>query len=137
MVARLNLALSGLLLAVLPACSSFREERFYLSVVSTEEKEIPSLVLLEDKVLIDEGTKKPVQTPTTVKLVCPVKKDGSGYEDLKLGVRALAITPDGSVRGERPGESPYLEDKESRRWIQWNDEKRQLFVLRKNKTFQP
>jgi hypothetical protein len=119
------------------SCSSTPQVEFRVSVISTEEKEIPAVILLDNRVQEDPATRKPLIAPATIVVTFPPRKSGSGFEDVRLSVRAVAAEKDGTLRGLQPGDSPYLEDKNSWRYLQPGDSRDQLFILRKNRVFKP
>jgi hypothetical protein len=117
---------------LLVSCSSPRQQSFYITAMDTEEQAVPCLILSEDHVILDKNN-EPIRTPANLKLT--FRKDSSGYEGLKLGVRPVQVDEKGDIiRGLRDSdELPYREDW---RTIYPSDAKRQVFVVLKNKSFQ-
>jgi len=124
-------------LAVLPAlllvsCATERTGAFRVNAFDTEEKAVTCVIFLNDEVLLDDKSQEPIRTPAEVKIQFREKAEGSGFESMKLGVRAVEVDGEGKiVRGLREREdSPYIEDSRS---VYPNDARQQTFFLRKNR----
>jgi len=125
---RIKLPLLALGLGLLGvSCSSVHFQEFYITAIDTNEKEIVCAVYHDDKLVLNEKN-EPVLTPARVKIPFRDKEQAE-----KIGVRAIEIDPEKkTIRGLEEGESsPYLED--ARPVYVW-DSRRQLFILRKNKS---
>ncbi len=124
-------------IAVLPAlllaaCASAPPARFRVEAMDTEEKGVPCVVLADDQVLLDEKTSEPIRTPADVAIA--FRQGGKSAEAVKLGVRAVQVDADGKAKVREAEDAPYVDDW---RMVYPKDPKRQVFFLRKNKSFQP
>lgn len=108
---------------------------FRIVAIDSEEKEIPCVVLLDNEIVLDGATNQPIRTPASVVVTFRKAKDGSGDERVELGVRALPVDSEGNlVGGWEPGNpSPFIEQK---RFLQPEDARTQVFVLRRNKEYE-
>lgn len=109
------------------SCSSVHYQEFYITAIDTNEKEIVCAIFHDDKLVLNERN-EPVLTPAKVRIPFKDKEQAE-----KVGVRAVEIDPEKkTIRGLEEGEtSPYLEDS---RPVYVRDARRQLFILRKNKS---
>ena len=115
------------------SCSGPQPISFRVAAINTDEEEVPCAILIDDQVVVDNGTNEPIRTPAQIPIEFPEAKDGGeGRAGVKLGVRAVALDPQGKVlTGLKEGESsPYTEDS---RFVYPDDGRSQLFILRRNK----
>lgn len=114
------------------SCASTYKEKFYISAIDSNEKELTCAVLLENEPALNEKNET-VCTPAWVEIPFVERVDGRGYEGVKLCVRFVELDAEGKiVRGAKEGEQAnYFEDS---RVLYPKDAKRQLFVLRRNKS---
>ncbi|MBI4585437.1 MAG: hypothetical protein HY717_15600 [Planctomycetes bacterium] len=130
-----------LILLILPitllavSCGPLQKE-FYINAINTQEEKVVCAILQEDEVLYDKNNQA-ILSPATVILTFKMKSDGSDWEKIKIGVKAVEKDAEGKViRGlKQEEESPYLEDNNSFRYVQPNDARTQLFILRRNKNY--
>jgi hypothetical protein len=126
-----RLAILSLLLCV--SCSAPPIVDFQVAAINAEEEEIPCVILLDDQVLLNDGTNQPVQTPAQVSVRFVEERHGRGeLRHVKLGVRALSLDPQGNALGgvQDPEDSPYVEDS---RYVDFFDAREQVFILRPNR----
>lgn len=125
------LALSGI------SCRSVeRAAEFRVVAMDTEERAIPCIVVLDNDVVLDGATNRPVRTPVTLQVSFREAKDQSGdLERVELGVRAVTTDSEGNIVGglESTSPAPYIEQK---RFLRPQDARTQIFFLRRNREFE-
>jgi hypothetical protein len=114
------------------SCSAPPEKQFSINAIDTKRKEIRCVILKDNQVLRDKATNEPILTPSNIPISFkPAADEPTGFEPQKLKVRAVVLSPEGKIlRGiQKADESPYFEEE---RFIQPNDARIQLFILRRN-----
>jgi hypothetical protein len=116
----------------LASCAAPPDKQFYISAIDNQQKELRCVILKDNQVLRDKATNEPILTPSSIPInFKPSPEEPTGFEPQKLKIRAVVLSPEGKIlRGiQKADESPYYEEE---RFIQPNDARRQLFILRRN-----
>ena len=128
-----SIALSCILFSAV-SCASVRQTEFTISAIDTDERDVTCVIFSDEQILVNNSSNEPIRTPANIKVIFKPKSDGSGFESVKLGLKAVEVGPDKKIiKGLREGEgSRFLEDV---RWVQPTDAKNQTFILLKDKNY--
>lgn len=110
----------------LVSCSSVQYQEVYVNAISTQEEELPCVILVEDEIQLGDDNAA-ILTPVKIRLPFYLKNDGSGFEGTKLGVKAVKVEDGKIIHGLNRGEeSEYNTDWRS---VHLGDATKQLFIL--------
>lgn len=115
------------------SCNPVQRRSVQVKALTTAEKEIKAVVLVNDEVVRDTAM-QPVLTPATIDVDFLPDPEGIGFKPVELEVRAVVQEGDTIVRGlEEDDVLPYYSQS---RLIKLNDPKIQLFFLVRNLDYQ-
>jgi ketosteroid isomerase-like protein len=115
------------------ACATRHAREFLVETINSSEENVPCVIYLDDALLVDPE-QMPILTPAPVHLVF---EDAGEARKPRLRVRAVKLGADGKVVGglgenDKGDASPYHEEL---RYVRHDDARKQLFILRRNKSY--